>query len=116
LGRKITGFAYPNGSHGVREIEFLKKHGYKYAFTTVPDYLDINKINCPYSLPRFEVYDDISFAGSAIIPLTSIRQPSMLIGAQAGELLMEETEKSERSKPRQIVFQPELVVRGSTKS
>jgi peptidoglycan/xylan/chitin deacetylase (PgdA/CDA1 family) len=62
LGRKITGFAYPNGSHGVREIEFLKKHGYKYAFTTVPDYLDINKINCPYSLPRFEVYDDISFA------------------------------------------------------
>jgi LacI family transcriptional regulator len=61
-------------------------------------------------------YDDISFAGSAIIPLTSIRQPSMLIGAQAVELLMEETEKSERSKPRQIVFQPELVVRGSTKS
>jgi len=61
-------------------------------------------------------YDDISFAGSAIIPLTSIRQPSMLIGAQAVELLMEETEKSEQSKPRQIVFQPELVVRESTKS
>jgi LacI family transcriptional regulator len=61
-------------------------------------------------------YDDISFAGSLIIPLTSIRQPSMLIGAQAVELLMEETEKSERSKPRQILFQPELVVRSSTKS
>jgi LacI family transcriptional regulator len=61
-------------------------------------------------------YDDISFAVSAIIPLTSIRQPSMLIGAQAVELLMEETEKTEQSKPRQIVFQPELVVRGSTKS
>jgi LacI family transcriptional regulator len=61
-------------------------------------------------------YDDISFAGSLIIPLTSIRQPSMLIGAQAVELLMEEIEKSERSKPRQILFQPELVVRSSTKS
>lgn len=62
LGRKITGFAYPNGSHGIREIKYLKKHGYKYAFTTVPDYLDLKKINCPYSLPRFEVYDEISFA------------------------------------------------------
>ena len=62
LGRKIMGFAYPNGSHGLREIEYLKKHGYKYAFTTIPDYLNIKKINCPYSLPRFEVYDDISFA------------------------------------------------------
>jgi LacI family transcriptional regulator len=61
-------------------------------------------------------YDDISFAGSLIIPLTSIRQPSMLIGAQAVKLLMEEIEKSERSKPRQILFQPELVVRSSTKS
>ncbi|MFN5374829.1 MAG: polysaccharide deacetylase family protein, partial [Chitinophagaceae bacterium] len=29
LGRKIMGFAYPNGSHGMREIEYLKKHGYK---------------------------------------------------------------------------------------
>lgn len=62
LGRKITGFAYPNGSHGIREIEYLKKHGYKYAFTTVPDYLNLKKIKCPYSLPRFEVYDEISFA------------------------------------------------------
>lgn len=62
LGRKITGFAYPNGSHGIREIEYLKKHGYKYAFTTVPDYLNLQKIKCPYSLPRFEVYDEISFA------------------------------------------------------
>lgn len=62
LGRKIEGFAYPNGSHGLREIEFLKKHGYKYAFTTVPDYLNLKKVKCPYSLPRFEVLDRISFA------------------------------------------------------
>ena len=62
LGRKIMGFAYPNGSHGLREIEYLKKHGYKYAFTTVADYLQIEKINCPYSLPRFEVVEGVSFA------------------------------------------------------
>ena len=62
LGRQVTGFAYPNGSHGIREIAYLKKHGYKYAFTTIPDYLNLEKIKCPYSLPRFEVFDDISFA------------------------------------------------------
>jgi len=62
LGRKIMGFAYPNGSHGMREIEYLKKHGYKYAFTTVPDYLDLKKVKCLYSLPRFEILDKISFA------------------------------------------------------
>lgn len=62
LGRKIMGFAYPNGSHGMREIEYLKKHGYKFAFTTVPDYLDLKKVKCLYSLPRFEILDKISFA------------------------------------------------------
>lgn len=62
LGRKIMGFAYPNGSYGMREIEYLKKHGYKYAFTTVPDYLNLKKVKCLYSLPRFEILDKISFA------------------------------------------------------
>ena len=62
LGRQVKGFAYPNGSYGTREIAYLKKHGYKYAFTTRPDYLNPKKIKCHYSLPRFEVFDDISFA------------------------------------------------------
>jgi LacI family transcriptional regulator len=60
-------------------------------------------------------YDDISFAGSALISLTSIRQPSLLIGAQAVELLMQETEGAKDFKKRQVVFQPELVVRDSTR-
>jgi LacI family transcriptional regulator len=60
-------------------------------------------------------YDDISFAGSALISLTSIRQPSLLIGAQAVELLMQETEEAKDFKKRQVVFQPELVVRDSTR-
>jgi LacI family transcriptional regulator len=61
-------------------------------------------------------YDDISFAGTALISLTSIRQPSLLIGAQAVELLIQETDENKEFKKRQVVFQPELVVRDSTKS
>jgi LacI family transcriptional regulator len=60
-------------------------------------------------------YDDISFAGTALISLTSIRQPSLLIGAQAVELLMQETQGVKDFKKRQVVFQPELVVRDSTR-
>lgn len=60
-------------------------------------------------------YDDISFASSALISLTSIRQPSALIGAQAIELLIEETEDPQNLKRRQVMFQPELVVRESSR-
>jgi len=52
-------------------------------------------------------YDDIAFASAAVVPLSSIRQPSALIGATAVELLLEQ-------EPRQVLFQPELVVRAST--
>lgn len=61
-------------------------------------------------------YDDISFASSALISLTSVRQPSALIGAQAIELLIEETESPQSSTRRQVVFQPELVVRDSSRA
>lgn len=61
-------------------------------------------------------YDDISFASSALISLTSVRQPSALIGAQAIELLIEETESPQSSTRRQIVFQPDLVVRESSRA
>jgi LacI family transcriptional regulator len=59
-------------------------------------------------------YDDISFASSALISLTSVRQPSALIGAQAIELLIEETEDPRNPNRRQVVFQPELVIRDSS--
>ncbi|WP_204162037.1 LacI family DNA-binding transcriptional regulator [Rathayibacter sp. VKM Ac-2803] len=52
-------------------------------------------------------YDDIAFATATVVPLSSIRQPSALIGATAVELLLDPS-------PRQVVFQPELVVRAST--
>ena len=58
-------------------------------------------------------YDDIDFASAAIVPLSSIRQPSALIGQTAVEILLEEAADPTRA-PRQVVFQPELVVREST--
>jgi LacI family transcriptional regulator len=58
-------------------------------------------------------YDDIDFASSAIVPLSSIRQPAELIGRTAIELL--EQELAEDHGPyRQVLFPPELVIREST--
>ncbi len=60
-------------------------------------------------------YDDIDFAASAVVPLTSVRQPTTLIGRTAIELLTEQLE-SPSAAPRSVVFKPELVVRASTGS
>lgn len=57
-------------------------------------------------------FDDIDFARTAVVPLTSISQPSHLIGETAVQILLEEAANPEL-KPRQIVFQPELVIRTS---
>jgi LacI family transcriptional regulator len=57
-------------------------------------------------------YDDIGFATSAIVPLTSIRQPSALMGETALKLLSDEA-SDPQLKPQRIVFQPELVIRAS---
>lgn len=58
-------------------------------------------------------YDDIDFASAAVVPLSSIRQPSALIGQTAVEILLDEAADPTVA-PRQVVFQPELVVRAST--
>ena len=58
-------------------------------------------------------YDDIGFASAAVVPLSSIRQPSTLIGETAVQILLEEA-ADPALPPRHIVYQPELVVRQST--
>jgi LacI family transcriptional regulator len=61
-------------------------------------------------------YDDISFAATATIALTSIRQPTLEMGAQAVALLMQEADRAEGDKEvNHIEFQPELVIRDSTR-
>jgi LacI family transcriptional regulator len=61
-------------------------------------------------------YDDIEFAGAAAVPLTSVRQPRHLLGKAAAELLLEETQNPSGHVHRQIEFEPDLVVRASTRS
>jgi LacI family transcriptional regulator len=58
-------------------------------------------------------FDDIDFASATIVPLSSLRQPSRLIGQTALGILLEEADDPTLA-PRQVVFQPELVVRAST--
>jgi LacI family transcriptional regulator len=61
-------------------------------------------------------YDDISFAASSAVPLSSVRQPTALIGETAVDLLLREAQAAgdDNFEHEQIVFQPELVVRAST--
>ncbi|MEV0708168.1 LacI family DNA-binding transcriptional regulator [Nocardia aurea] len=59
-------------------------------------------------------YDDIDFAESATVPLSSIRQPTTLIGSSAMDLLIAEADG--RAAPEHICFQPTLVPRASTES
>jgi LacI family transcriptional regulator len=56
-------------------------------------------------------YDDIEFAAAAAVPLSSVRQPRQELGRMAAQLLMDETSQAGRHKHRQVVFQPELVIR-----
>lgn len=58
-------------------------------------------------------FDDISFAAAAAVPLSSVRQPSRMIGQTALRVLLEEADDPDMI-PRQTVFRPELVVRQST--
>ena len=61
-------------------------------------------------------YDDIDFAAAAAVPLSSVRQPREELGRAAAELLLEEIgdRGSHRHRHRQVVFEPELVVRASS--
>ncbi|MFT4166016.1 MAG: LacI family DNA-binding transcriptional regulator [Microlunatus sp.] len=63
-------------------------------------------------------YDDISFAASAAVPLSSIRQPREALGRRAAELLFDEIAAADDNsghEHRSVRFTPELVVRRSSK-
>jgi LacI family transcriptional regulator len=57
-------------------------------------------------------YDDIDFAQSAVVPPSSIRQPSTQIGRAAIDLLTAAADVDHQT--QHIVYQPELIVRSST--
>jgi LacI family transcriptional regulator len=58
-------------------------------------------------------YDDIEYASAAAVPLSSIRQPREDLGRTAAELLFEEINDPQH-RHRQVLFQPEIIVREST--
>jgi LacI family transcriptional regulator len=59
-------------------------------------------------------YDDIEFAAAAAVPLTSVRQPRAQLGRSAAELLIDEVQNPDSHHHRQLVFEPQLVMREST--
>jgi DNA-binding LacI/PurR family transcriptional regulator len=69
---------------------------------TVPDHVSVVGI------------DDINLAALLYPPLTTVRHPVKALSEAAVDLLVGRIEARERSPSRQIVFEPTLVVRGST--
>ncbi|TDD33146.1 LacI family transcriptional regulator [Nonomuraea terrae] len=59
-------------------------------------------------------YDDIDFAAAAAVPLSSVRQPRELLGRAAVDLLLDEVADPGQHRHRQVIFQPDLVVRESS--
>ncbi|MFV2021095.1 LacI family DNA-binding transcriptional regulator [Micromonospora sp. LOL_023] len=59
-------------------------------------------------------YDDIEFAAAAAVPLSSVRQPRQRLGHTAATLLLDEAANPGTHRHRQVVFDPELVVRESS--
>jgi LacI family transcriptional regulator len=58
-------------------------------------------------------FDDIDFASAAVVPLSSVRQPSELMGETALRILLDQIADPDTD-AQHVVFEPELVVRAST--
>ncbi|WP_345627353.1 LacI family DNA-binding transcriptional regulator [Rugosimonospora acidiphila] len=95
---EVTGVVCGNDLLAFGVIAGLVRHGIR-----VPD--DISVVG----------YDDIELAQQSPLPLTTIRQPTQELGRIATNLLIEEGQRAAAHAHQQIVFQPELVVRDSTK-
>lgn len=59
-------------------------------------------------------YDDVEFAGALQPPLTTVRQPMYRLGEAAMQLFLDELRSGEEHSHRQLLLQPQLVVRDST--
>jgi LacI family transcriptional regulator len=59
-------------------------------------------------------YDDIDFASSAGVPLSTVRRPREVFGRSAVDLVRDQAESTEALPVRTIVIQPELIIRESS--
>jgi len=60
-------------------------------------------------------YDDVEFASVLAVPLTSIRQPKYELGRAAAELLLDEANNPATHQHKHVMYQPELIVRESSR-
>lgn len=79
----------------------------------VPQEMTRNRIRVPEDV-SIVGYDDIDFAAAAAVPLTSVRQPRHHIDSTAARLLLDDADGDGAHQHRQVIFEPELVVRQST--
>lgn len=75
--------------------------------------LTLAKVRVPEDIALIG-YDDIEFAASAAIPLSSVHQPALELGRRAAELLLREIAGDNDAEPQHIVFEPTVVIREST--
>ena len=73
-----------------------------------------NRIRVPEDI-SIVGYDDIDFAAAAAVPLTSVRQPRQQLGRTAARMLIEEAAADESHQHQQVIFEPQLIVRQSTR-
>ena len=60
-------------------------------------------------------YDDIELAQQSALPLTTVRQPKNELGRTATGLLLDEANRRANHAHQQIVFQPDLAIRETTR-
>jgi LacI family transcriptional regulator len=59
-------------------------------------------------------YDDLPYAACTQVPLTTVAVPMRRIGELSAEILFDRLDGVGPAAPRQILLQPELVVRASS--
>ncbi len=69
LDKPITGFAFPNGDYGQREIDYVKEAGYTYSVTVEPGVVRLNDNN--FTLKRI-CLNDFGSLGENIIKATGL--------------------------------------------
>ena len=61
-------------------------------------------------------FDDSSLATATEVKLTTLSHPKMEMGVQAANMLIDMMEKRTSEAPKDIIYKPELIIRGSTKA
>ncbi|MCU1523743.1 MAG: LacI family transcriptional regulator [Microbacteriaceae bacterium] len=110
------------GRHVAERILALREEDRPDAVFAANDLLAIGLIQTlildrTLSVPRdiaIVGYDDIDFASSTVVPLSTIRQPRESLARAALELLEQEVAGDENHKHGRHLLQPELIVRASS--